>query len=64
VFLLLLGDLADVEIAALLTTEVEPLTMKRGTDGFSFRHEAATLEVLDQGHPLLFLFLFFFPRGK
>jgi hypothetical protein len=59
------GDLrADVEVAALLTAEVEPLSMKRGIDSVSLKHEAATLEVLDQGQLLLLLFLFFVPLGR
>jgi hypothetical protein len=55
---------AGVEVAALLTTEAEPLSVKRGPDGVSLKHKAAALGVLDQEHALLLLFLFFVPTGK
>jgi hypothetical protein len=55
---------ASVEVAALLTAEVQSLPSKRGPDGVSLKHEAAALGVLEQEHTLLLLFLFFVPTGK
>jgi hypothetical protein len=64
-FFLPLGGLrAGVEVAALLTAEVEHLSVKSGPDGVSLKHKAAALGVLDQEHALLLLVLFFVPTGK
>ena len=47
-----------IKVAALLTAEIEGLSLKRGPEGFFLKHEAAALRVLDHGHTLLPFSLF------